>query len=432
MKKTLSPTRQRGALNDRHPRAAFRHGGRLAVAADFAQHEFENACRRAVDLQPVAGLDRMILYLYLSYAGLQEVVYYNAGMALYFRGERIFAVGELLLAAGAPVEKPWRKFPVEDARDFRDEAFDEFLRVFAGGNGIDRAPVRRGADFHVFGVSRPPFDLEARYAGGHQLVDETQRTEVARGQHRPAFDGKRGVGLVHGIACAVFVEIHGFDDEAAAARLPAFPAARRSAECVMAHQAAPGDGHALRAVHEALDFRAGLADYACDFVERAFPCEDYALCALFYEEAHRRGVARRHLRGYVEARAVLFAQPRHSPVGNDERIDKRLRRDDRALDLLHLAFEHYRVQRQIALDAAAADLRHARQVGFGEIHAAARAHVECAQAEIDRIRASLHGGAERCEVARGREYFRCLHRRCRELACERAAGRGQPFSCFVM
>ena len=47
---------------------------------------------------------------------------------------------------------------------------------------------------------------------------------------------------------------------------------------------------------------------------------------------------------------MLLAERDDAPVRDDERVDVRLRGDDRPFDRLHLALEHDRVQRQVALD----------------------------------------------------------------------------------
>ena len=83
--------------------------------------------------------------------------------------------------------------------------------------------------------------------------------------------------------------------------------------------------------------------------------------------------------------------------------------DDRAQVLLrlgHFVFENQRVERHVALHAAAVEeLHQLRQVGFGEV---VRAHpgIELLQAEINGVRAVLDGGFGTFPVAGRREQFR--------------------------
>ena len=150
---------------------------------------------------------------------------------------------------------------------------------------------------------------------------------------------------VHRVPVLVLVKVDGLHDELAPAWLVALAAARALAEDVVAHEAAARLRHALRPVYEALYFRRAtqLLHNLGDFAERAFAREDYARRPLRGKEAHSLRIRRRHLRGYVESRAVLFAERYDAPVGDDERIDVWLRLGNRTLDIVDLALEHYRI-----------------------------------------------------------------------------------------
>ena len=289
----------------------------------------------------------MVLHLHLRITRLEEIVNDDSDVALYGRRERVFAVRKLI-DARTPEVKPLRELAMENRlhalRKFRDKR----RRIRPVRDRVNRPAVSRDHRLHVVCVARPSLDLKRRDSRRHQLVDEPKRAEVARREDGMRFNLERRIRLVDGIAVLVLVEIDRLHDELSAARLLAFAAARALPEDVVAHEAASRLRDTLRAMHESfqLDLRlltippAHLLTYGRHFGQRALPRQHHALGALRGEKLHRGGIGCRHLRRDVKLHPVLLAERDDAPVGDNEGVDIRLRRDNDPLDLLHLPLEH--------------------------------------------------------------------------------------------
>ena len=271
-----------------------------------------------------------------------------------------------------------------------------------------RAAVRADHGLHVLGVAGASLDLEARDARRHQLVDEAERTEVLRGEDGMRLHDEGGVGFMDRLPVLVFVEIDRLHEEPPPTGLMTLAATGALAEDVMAHEAAPRLGDALRAMDEALDLdRSDLRDDRPDFVKRAFARQNDPGRALGGEKLHRLRIRRRHLGRDVELDAVPSAKRDDPPVGDDEGVDPGLRGDDQPLDLLRLVLEHDRVQGQIGLnDPLTTASRDFGKIGLGEVDSAPGAHVERAEAEVDGVGAGVDRGLQTGEIScRGKDLW---------------------------
>ena len=145
--------------------------------------------------------------------------------------------------------------------------------------------------------------------------------------------------------------------------------------------------------------------------EGAFAGENDALRALGGEELHGLGIRGGHLGRDVKSHAVFAAKRNHPPVGDDESVDIRFRGDDRLLDIVDLAFEHDGVQGEIAFDQACATPGDFGEVFKFEIDAAAGAHVEDAESEINGIGTGVNRGLQAGKIPGRGEYLGSVHLR---------------------
>ena len=134
--------------------------------------------------------------------------------------------------------------------------------------------------------------------------------------------------------------------------------------------------------------------------------------ALFGEKLNRRAVVRGHLRARVQRHfgRDFARQARHAEILNQRRVragggDFLNGLNQRGL----LVLAHQRIQRDVHANAARMRIGNGVRERVSAEIVGALARVEAACAEIDRVRAALHGGDQRVASAGGREQFRLEH-----------------------
>ena len=174
----------------------------------------------------------------------------------------------------------------------------------------------------------------------------------------------------------------------------------------MAHETSAGLRNALRAMYEAFDLYRYSGNYFSHLAERAFSRQDDTRGSLIREKSGRNRVGCRHLGRDVKSDAMLPAKGYHPPIGHDKSVHIRFCGDYGMFDAIYLTLEHYGVESQIGFHSAfAAAAGYFGQVTFFEVYAAARTHIESAEAEIDGIGTSVKRGLQTCEIACRREYL---------------------------
>jgi len=176
------------------------------------------------------------------------------------------------------------------AAEDRLQILDQCGVLLRRQHAIEFAPVVVGDAGDVAGVLHAPLDLEAGRAGGDQLRQQRRQRQIAHGE------GEGGGGP--GVAA-----IRRQPGERFAAAVGAPAAVAAATRLVRGIKAEAAVGIAERAVHEDLDFNAGLAADARRLLQRQFARQHHTPESQRCQGARTGEVVHRKLRAGMQAQA---------------------------------------------------------------------------------------------------------------------------------
>ena len=254
-------------------------------------------------------------------------------------------------------------------------------RVARRGGLVDRGAIGGGDGGDVFGALQPALDLEAVDAGLAQIVQRAERAEILRRE-------QIAVRVLHPVAHPARLS--------AAAAVSATPADHSR------KQALPRAGHAQRAVDKRFQFDSRIRA-RLNLGQGHLAGEHGAGEAVSRQKFHTGAVVRGHLRAGVQreprrdgahrARDAEVLNERGVRAGGGDRFDGAAQGGE-------LVLADHRVQRDVDAHAARMAIANRLRQLIGRKVAGAVPGIEIAHAEVDGVRAVLHGGDERGHAAR--------------------------------
>ncbi len=271
----------------------------------------------------------------------------------------------------------------------------------ASAGFVDGLAIGARGERDVLGVLVTAFDFQRGDADVHDLGNLFERVQVAGREQVTRIVERAHVAVDHQLVRQ-------------AAGLRALASVRAAASPGFGRKALAGVGHAQRAVDEDFESAVSLGADLADFGEREFSGEDYARDAEVARHADSFGAGDAHLRAAVdfEIRGDFTGQLHDSEILHDDSVSARFGDGRQALGGGgEFGIEDQRVVGDVAADAMAVGRCGAwlSWEALGEREADFRARGEVGQAEVDGVRARVHGGVELRPVADGAQDFGAVH-----------------------
>ena len=291
------------------------------------------------------------------------------------------------------------------------------IRRLAADSSVDAMAVSTGDDRRIIGRLGPPFNFETVHPGGHQFRKMVDHAQIP------------GVHDIRSLFILIYREI--FTGALFLHKRVFIPAGLSACAAVgippghiVAQQATAGIGHAHRTVNKGLQLQRGrrLSPDSCNFFQRQFPRQDYAICPQIVPGTRRLVIDNTGLRADVlrYMRRILPGQCKHPYICHDQRINSiRLQRRQIVRQPGHLVVARHSIHRNM----------HAHAVGVRKAHRFLHfrfrkvpgkgTHAKGCASQIHSVGAVEHSQAQPLQIARRHEQLRHGNgkRRMRRFPC---------------